>query len=98
MTGRVLVALPWYRRSDYPLLLPLFSDPQNLPETFEAWLEHAERVEKQLQDVGFAVVRVCILPQSFAKWCKERGVPADQRARLTFANEAARAHHCRPDS
>ena len=75
------------------MLLALFSDPQNLPKTFEAWLEHAEHVEKQLQGVGFAVVRVFIHPHSFAAWCNERGVPANQRARLSFANEAARAQH-----
>jgi hypothetical protein len=97
MIGRVPIALPWYRRGDYPLLLALFSDPQNLPESFEAWLQHAEHVEKQLQGVGFAVVRISILPQPFATWCRERGVSADQRARLTFANEAARAHHSRLD-
>ena len=93
MTTPVPVALPWYQREDYLVLLALFSDPDKLPTTFDAWLEHAERVEKQFQAAGFAVARIRISPAPFAAWCKERHVLPDQHARLSFANEAAREHH-----
>jgi hypothetical protein len=83
-------ALPWYARRDYPALLKLFSDPDKLPATYDAWLERAERVERQFQKAGFDVVRIRIRPVSFSAWCKERMVLPDQAARLTFVNEAAR--------
>jgi hypothetical protein len=83
-------ALPWYARPDYPVLLKLFSDPDKLPATYDAWLERAERVERQLQKAEFDVVRIRIRPVSFSAWCKERMVSPDQAARLTFVNEAAR--------
>ena len=82
-----------YNRHQYPALLALFSDPENLLETFDAWLEHAEKVERQLQAAGFAVARILISPATFRAWCDERVVKPDQRARLSFANEAARARH-----
>jgi hypothetical protein len=85
-----VTALPWYDRRDYPALLELFSDPDKLPPTFDAWLERAERVERQFQKAGFDVVRIWIRPVSFLGWCKERMVSPDQAARLTFVNEAAR--------
>jgi hypothetical protein len=85
-----VVALPWYARGDYPALLKLFSDPHLLPATHDAWLERAERIERQFQEAGFGVARIWIRPLSFAAWCKERNVSPDQRARLTFANEAGR--------
>lgn len=94
MTTSVPVALPWYQREDYPVLLTLFSDPEMLPTTFDTWLEHAEQVEKQFQAAGFAVVRIRISPAAFAAWCRERQVLPDQHARLSFANEAAHEHHC----
>jgi hypothetical protein len=87
-----VVALPWYARGDYPALLKLFSDSYRLPATYDAWLERAERVERQFQKAGFTVARIWIRPVAFAVWCKERNVSPDQRARLTFANEAARAN------
>ena len=85
-----VTALPWYARGDYAALLELFSDPDMLPATFDAWLQRAEQVESQLQRAGFAVARIWIRPIPFAAWCKERKVSPDQAARLTFANEAAR--------
>jgi hypothetical protein len=42
-----VTALPWYARRDYPVLLKLFSDPDKLPTTYDAWLERAEGVERQ---------------------------------------------------
>ena len=86
----VPVGLPWYRRSDYAALLALFTDPDKLPATFDAWLSRAESVEKQLQTAGVAVIRVWIPPGPFEVWCKQRSLLPDQRARLSFANEVAR--------
>jgi hypothetical protein len=91
-----VVALPWYHRDDYSALLVLFSDPDKLPSTFEAWLEHAEGVERQFLEAGFGVARIWIRPEAFAAWCKQRNLSPDQRARLTFANEAARQDHPHP--
>jgi hypothetical protein len=82
------VALPWYQRDDYSALLKLFSDPHLLPATYDAWLERTEGIELQFHKAGFAVARIWIRPVPFAAWCKERNVSPDQRARLTFANEA----------
>jgi hypothetical protein len=90
MATHPVTALPWYARGDYPALLQLFSDSNILPATFDAWLERAELVERQFQKAGFGVAKIWIRPVPFATWCKERSVSPDQRARLTFANEAAR--------
>jgi hypothetical protein len=84
------LALPWYARSDYPVLLRLFSDPNKLPTTYDAWLERAEGVERAFQSAGFDIARIWIRPIPFAAWCEERNVSPDQVARLTFVNEAVR--------
>ena len=91
-----VTALPWYERRDYPALLKLFSDPDKLPATYDAWLKRAERTESQLQKAGFGVARIWIRPVPFAAWCKERNVTPDQAARVTFANEAARHPRTQP--
>lgn len=89
MSRARVIGLPWYRRDDYAALLMLFSDPDKLPGTHEAWLERAEAAERQFQNAGFGVARIWIRPLPFAIWCKERNLSRDQRARMTFANEAA---------
>ena len=85
-----IAALPWYHRTHYPALLKLFSDPDKLPATFDAWLNRAEGIERQFQKAGFSIARIWVRPVPFAAWCKKRNVPPDQAARLTFVNEAAR--------
>ena len=91
-----VTALPWYDRRDYPALLKLFSDPDKLPTTYDAWLERAEGVERQFKKASFTVARIWIRPVSFAAWCKERNVSPDQAARFTFVNEAARCPRAQP--
>jgi hypothetical protein len=83
-----VTALPWYDRRDYRALLELFSDPEKLPATYDAWLERAEGIERQFKRAGFGVARIWIRPLPFSAWCKERNVSPDQAARLIFANEA----------
>jgi len=55
-----VVGLPWYHRDDYPALLSVFSDPDKLPNTFDAWLEHAEGLERQLRAAGSIVAKAWI--------------------------------------
>jgi len=88
-----VTALPWYSRVDYPTLLRLFSDPDKLPATYDAWLKRAESTERQLQKAAISVARVWIRPRPFAAWCQQRNLSPDQAARLTFANESARLLH-----
>jgi hypothetical protein len=90
MAPAPVIALPWYHRGDYAALLELFSDPDNMAATYDAWLKRAELTEKQLQQAGFGVARIWIRPVPFAAWCKERNVAPDQSARLTFASDAIR--------
>ena len=90
MAGTLIAALPWYHRGDYPALLKLFNDPDKEAATYDVWLERAEAIESQLRGAGFSVARIWIRPVPFAAWCKERNVSPDQRARVTFATEAAR--------
>ena len=85
-----VTALPWYDQRDYPALLELFSDPDKLPATYDAWLARAEGIERQFKRAGYGVARIWIRPIPFAAWCRERNVSPDQAARLTFVNEAAR--------
>ena len=84
------LAVPWFARSDYPALLDLFSDANKLPTTYDAWLERAERIEREFQKAGFGVSKTWIRPIPFAAWCDERNISPDQAARLIFVNEAVR--------
>ena len=48
-----VLALPWYARGDYRTLLELFTDPDKLPATYDAWLEKTNAYK-----VGLKVRRI----------------------------------------
>jgi hypothetical protein len=85
-----VVALPWFRRADYAVLLRMFTDSEKLPESFDVWLQRAETVERQSRKAGFSVARILIQPAPFAAWCKKRRLLPDQRARFAYANQVSR--------
>jgi hypothetical protein len=90
MAATLIAALPWYHRNEYPALLKLFSDPDEQGATYDVWLAHAQSIESQSRGAGFSVARIWIRAVPFAAWCKVRNISPDQRARVTFATEAAR--------
>jgi hypothetical protein len=63
-----VIALPWCARGDYPALLKLFSDPDTLPETYDAWLKRAECTKSQMQKAGFGVARLGSGSVPFSLW------------------------------
>jgi hypothetical protein len=71
------IGIAWYRQEDYPAVLGMFVDANNLPRSWKEWLRKAEGVEKQIVRDGAIVERVYIDPDSFPGWCAVRGMDID---------------------
>jgi len=84
-----LVGIAWYRREDYDNLKATFKDSEDLPDTFDEWLEKAERVSGTLTGQGIAVVKAYIDPETFPAWCRDHGFEMDKVARMEFGTECA---------
>ena len=84
------VGIAWYRIDDYPEILSIMADRDQLPTTYSDWRMSAEKLEKKLQREGRLVVRAEIEPGFFRQWCAERRLNVDAHARMRWANEAAR--------
>ncbi len=88
-----IAGIPWYEREDFPALLELFTDSQNLHDTYDEWLVDAEMVKKKIESQELTVVKARIRPDEFKKWCEEQDMAPDAKARSRFANLAAARHH-----
>lgn len=86
-----LQAMVWYREEHWESLKSIFADGDNLPKTYQDWLARAEEMQAQIQASGDAVVKVFIDPETFPKWCEEKGLPMDGEARSQLAIEVAQA-------
>ena len=80
--------IAWFRPDDYEVLLSMFTDRDILHSNYEDWLKEAERVIHQLQVDGQSWRKVYIHPDTFPRWCAERGLEVNADARSEFAAEA----------
>ena len=87
------IGVTWYRREDYERLKAMFKDGEKLPDTYEDWLAKAQVTVLTLAADRLRVERAYIDPETFPKWCEEKGLEMDADARTDFAAEFARAKH-----
>lgn len=83
-----MVGMAWYARADYPQVLDLMEDADQLPATYDDWLWKAEQVALGLEARGYVVVRVPIEPTAFLAWCDRNGLMLVGDSRSRFASEA----------
>lgn len=81
------IALPWYRREDYPAIRDMVSDPHNLAPSYDQWLAAAENNESVGRQAGLEIVRILVDPSSFARWCAAQGLDPDGTARMRYVAE-----------
>lgn len=86
-------AMAWFRREDFAQIKAMMADGHKLHRTWEQWSAAAESGEKHFQATGVVVIRVLIIPDEFAAWCRLRGRDLDAKARIDFAVEMAGNQH-----
>lgn len=85
----LIVGMAWYRQEEYDAIRRIMADGLKLPPSFHVWRMNAETGEKKLRREGKTVVRVRIDPETFADWCRARGLNVDAKARIEFAASVA---------
>ena len=86
--SKPLIGLPWFRKEDFASLRDVFSDRENVHDTWEEWLQSALKMEAAIKAQGGRAERVDIEPKAFADWCKRNGLKTDGRGRQAFAAAA----------
>jgi len=92
-TSRVrAIGIAWFRRQDYAKARKLFEDGHKLPATFDKWLKLAQKAAKDFERQGCIVKKAYIDPDTFADWCRTRGLNIDSSARQIFAELAVKEY------
>lgn len=81
------IGIPWDKEEDYEHLKTIFDDHQNLPSTFQDWLNKAQNLADRIKSQGCIVEKVYIDPNTFPQWCRGRGLDINGQARIEFVNE-----------
>ncbi|WP_066120293.1 hypothetical protein [Blastomonas sp. CCH2-A2] len=83
------VGIPWYRRDDYPRILQIMADSDELSPTYDEWEKRAQFKERDVIASGLTPYRAYIEPDKFRAWCVMRGRELNADSRIMFAGDRA---------
>jgi hypothetical protein len=82
-----VIGIAWYKdESTYRRALAIFTDPQNMPATYENWKALVKRELEEIKRIGNIALRADINPGTFTDWCNLHGVRPDGQGRTAFVN------------
>ncbi|HSH69628.1 MAG TPA: hypothetical protein VK997_06900 [Deferrisomatales bacterium] len=82
-----VMGVAWFEdEAAYRRALEIFTDPENMPASFEAWKALVGRQCALIKDSGTVPLRADIDPESFLAWCADRGFLANAAGRVAFVN------------
>jgi len=79
-----VTGIAWYKREQWALLKSIAPDADELEDTFDEWLKHADRSFKDIQETGIDLVKVDVDVVELIAWCTAEGRSADGAARTSF--------------
>ena len=76
--------LPWYARKNYPRVLEVMTDADQLPESYDHWLARAEFAIERAREIGLPTLKAHLDPDQFLLWCESYDLEPDNYARVAY--------------
>src|SRR5262245_25335480 len=92
-----MIGVAWYSLAQWARLREVAADPEELDQTYEAWLSTYERTTRDLTAQGMVLRKVPVDVAELEKWCRERKKQIDGRARSEYVSEIVRRAHAMLD-
>ena len=88
-----VIGIAWFKdEATYRRALAIFTDPEDMPPSFEDWRALVGRQCELIKDSGNTAIRADIDPETFTAWCASRGVTANSWGRIAFVNHVVLEH------
>ena len=82
-----IIGIAWFKdEAAYRRALAIFTDPENMPASFEDWKALVGKECKLIREVGNIALRADIDPDTFPDWCASRGLKPNSWGRTAFVN------------
>ncbi|MGA2033690.1 MAG: hypothetical protein ABSG68_15665 [Thermoguttaceae bacterium] len=81
----VVCGIAWYREEEWPQLLAVSVDREDLEPTHAEWLQNAQRAVLDFSARGVPVRKVDVGVDELLEWCRKDGRPLDSAARADYA-------------
>jgi hypothetical protein len=81
-----VVGVAWYRKEDWPKLLAVSADRDNLEDTFDEWCRGAQQLLLRLVSEGVEARKVDVELDNLIAWCRNEHRPLDGAARANYVS------------
>ncbi len=82
-----VMGVAWFEdEAAYRRALAIFTDPENMPASFQDWKALVGRQCALIKSSGTRPLRADIDAERFLAWCADRGFPANAAGRVAFVN------------
>jgi len=93
---RMVTGIAWYRPEQWKRLREVSDDVGNLEETYESWLETAERLIREAIPADITIERVYLDVEEVLAWCNFHGLPMNAQSRSRYVSEKIRKKYGAP--
>ena len=88
--SRVVTGVAWYRPEQWQRFREVAEDVENLEESYEAWLQTAERLIREGIPSNLSVEKVDVDVEALLAWCNARGLAVNALTRSRYVSETLR--------
>jgi hypothetical protein len=88
--SRIVTGVAWYRPEQWQRLREVSEDVENLEETYDAWLQTAERMIRDGIPTDVVVEKIEVDVEEVLAWCNVMGLPMNTASRARFVSERVR--------
>jgi hypothetical protein len=81
----IVTGCAWYRPEQWERLREISTDRDKLADTYEEWLETAERSLREMRTAGIYAEKVEIDVEALLAWCRAQGKEVNGEARAQYA-------------
>jgi hypothetical protein len=90
---QIVTGVAWYRPEQWERLREVSEDVDNLEETYDAWLQTAERLIRDGIPSDVRVEKIDVDVEEVLAWCNVQGLPMNASSRSRFVSERVRQKH-----
>lgn len=87
MEDQKTVCIAWFRREQWPLLKQKAADRDEIEDTYDDWEKEAKKLVRMCIETGNKFHKIDVDVFALEKWCEEKGLQNDSKARSQFAAE-----------
>ena len=88
--SRIVTGVAWYRPEQWERLREVAEDVENLEESYQAWLQTAERMISEGIPADFSIEKVDVDIEEVLAWCNARGLAVNAKTRSRYVSEKLR--------